>query len=185
MLRVEELVRDYPVHGSADVVHAVSDVSFSVERGETLGIVGESGCGKSTTARLVALLEEPTSGRILLDDREVTGLKGKQVRALRRRIQMVFQDPYSSLNPRVRIGDALAEVLRVHKLAGRNDRHAQVTQLLEMVGLRESHASRFHTSSPAGNASASSLRAPSPSSPRCSCWTRPFRRWTSQCEPRS
>jgi oligopeptide transport system ATP-binding protein len=143
VLRVEELVRDYPVRGSNDVVRAVNDVSFSVERGETLGIVGESGCGKSTTARLVALLEEPTSGRIYLDGDEVTGLKGRQLRPLRRHIQMVFQDPYSSLNPRVRIGDALAEVLQVHKLAHRAGRRDRVMELLEMVGLSASHASRF------------------------------------------
>jgi oligopeptide/dipeptide ABC transporter ATP-binding protein len=143
MLRAENLVRDYPVRGTDAVVHAVQDVSFSVERGETLGIVGESGCGKSTTARLVALLEEPTSGRIFLDGAEVTGLKGKRLRLLRRRVQMVFQDPYSSLNPRLRIGDALAEVLRVHGLAAGGERSARVTELLEMVGLRESHAARY------------------------------------------
>ena len=143
MLRVENLIRDYPVRGTNDVVHAVQDVSFSVERGETLGIVGESGCGKSTTARLVALLETPTSGRIFLDGDEVTGLKGKRLRALRGRTQMVFQDPYSSLNPRVRVGDALAEVLRVHRLSAGSARRARVTELLEMVGLRGSHATRY------------------------------------------
>jgi oligopeptide/dipeptide ABC transporter ATP-binding protein len=143
VLRAEKLVRDYPVRGTDAIVHAVAGVSFSVERGETLGIVGESGCGKSTTARLVALLEEPTSGRVFLDGDEVTGLKGKRLRLLRRRIQMVFQDPYSSLNPRLRIGDALAEVLSVHGLAVGNARATRVTELLEMVGLRESHAARY------------------------------------------
>ena len=144
MLRVEHLVKDYPVRGERAVVHAVADVSLSVERGETLGIVGESGCGKSTTARLAALLEEPTSGRVFLDDEEATGLAGRRLRSLRRLVQMVFQDPYSSLNPRLRVGDALGEVLRVHKLAtDRSAERTRVAELLEMVGLHPDHAERY------------------------------------------
>jgi oligopeptide transport system ATP-binding protein len=142
MLDAERLVKHYPVRGGG-VVHAVEDVSLSVRRGSTLGIVGESGCGKSTTARLLSLLEQPTSGSVRLDGRDVISASSRDLRALRKRVQMVFQDPYSSLNPRMRVGDMLAEVLRVHGLADsrRAERH-RAAELLDMVGLREGHLDR-------------------------------------------
>ncbi|MGH2821346.1 MAG: ABC transporter ATP-binding protein [Actinomycetota bacterium] len=144
MLRVTNLVKDYPARGSDRVVHAVRGISFEVERGRALGIVGESGCGKSTTARLVARLEDATGGRIELDGRDVTRASGRELRAIRRRVQMVFQDPHSSLNPRMRVGDALAEVLKVHRLAaGGRAQRARVAELLEMVGLRPAAGVRY------------------------------------------
>ena len=144
MLRVEDLAKYYPVRGSDRLVQAVDGISFSVERGETLGIVGESGCGKSTTARLLVRLEEPTRGRIELDGQDIIHLGSKTLRAVRRKIQLVFQDPYASLNPRLRVGDAIAEVLRVHRLAqDKESTRRRVGQLLEMVGLRAEFGSRY------------------------------------------
>lgn len=143
MLRAEDLVKVYPVRGTGQVLQAVAGVSLSVDRGETLGIVGESGCGKSTLARLLVRLEDPTSGSVELDGREVTGLRGGELRPIRRRIQMVFQDPHSSLNPRITIGRALEEVLEVHRLRGRGDRGRRVVELLEMVGLPAAYAERY------------------------------------------
>jgi oligopeptide/dipeptide ABC transporter ATP-binding protein len=144
MLCVEDLAKYYPVRGSDRPVRAVDGISFSVERGETLGIVGESGCGKSTTARLLVRLEEPTRGRIELDGQDITHLGGKALRAVRRKIQLVFQDPYASLNPRLRVREAIAEVLRVHRLAqDKETARRRVDELLEMVGLRAGFGSRY------------------------------------------
>jgi oligopeptide transport system ATP-binding protein len=143
MIEAIDLVKDYRQR-AGEVVHAVQGVSVVVERGATLGVVGESGCGKSTTARLLALLEPPTSGRVRIAGRDVTGASGRELRALRKRVQMVFQDPYSSLNPRIRVGPALAEVLRVHDLVhGRAEERSRTAQLLDMVGLRPGHADRW------------------------------------------
>jgi oligopeptide transport system ATP-binding protein len=145
MLEVRDLVRHYPVRGERGrVVRAVDGVSFSVARGETLGLVGESGCGKSTTARMLVGLDAPTSGTIELDGHDVTAARGAGRRALRRRVQLVFQDPYASLNPRLVVGDAIEEVLRVHRLAGdRADRRRRVGALLEQVGLAPEAAARY------------------------------------------
>ena len=134
-LTVEHLVKHYKGAGGA-VVHALDDVSFTVAPGETLGIVGESGCGKSTLARLLVRLENPTSGRVLLGDTELTALGPRAMRPYRRRVQLVFQDPYASLHPRRTVEQTLAEVLGVHGLAARGaERAARVTELMEMVGL--------------------------------------------------
>ena len=144
ILRVEGLVKQYPLRGSDRVVHAVDDVSFSLGRGQTLGVVGESGCGKSTMARLLVRLEEPTAGGIWFDGREITTISGGELRAVHRRIQLVFQDPYGSLNPRRTIGKVLDEVLYVHRLAGDGTRRrARVCQLLAMVGLSPTHMTRY------------------------------------------
>ncbi|MGH8914442.1 MAG: ATP-binding cassette domain-containing protein, partial [Acidimicrobiia bacterium] len=143
ILKAEDLVRIYPVRGTGQVLQAVAGVSLSVDRGETLGIVGESGCGKSTLARLLVRLEEPTSGRIELDGQDVTRLRGRDLRPLRRRIQMVFQDPYASLNPRITVGRALEEVLEVHRLRHGPDRRRRVEELLGMVGLPPAFRSRY------------------------------------------
>jgi ABC-type glutathione transport system ATPase component len=134
ILQAEDLVRIYPVRGTRQFLPAVAGVSLSVERGETLGIVGESGCGKSTLARLLVRLEEPSSGRIELDCQDITRLRGRDLRPIRRRLQMVFQDPYASLNPRLTVGRALEEVLEVHRLHEGSQRRLRVEQLLEMVG---------------------------------------------------
>lgn len=144
MLRVEDLTKHYPVRGSDQWVRAVDGISFAVERGETLGIVGESGCGKSTMARLLVRLEDPTRGRVELDGQDVTRLSGKSLRAIRRRIQLVFQDPYASLNPRQTVGETIAEVLHVHRLVqDRRSAQRRVDELLGMVGLRAAFGRRY------------------------------------------
>jgi oligopeptide transport system ATP-binding protein len=145
ILRVENLEMAYPIRGTKKSVRAVDGVSFALERGESFGIVGESGCGKSTTARLVVRLEDPTAGRILLDGQDITTLSQRALQPVRRKVQLVFQDPYSSLNPRRTVGDAVAEVLKVAGLGGgtRPARAARVAELLEMVGLRADFAQRF------------------------------------------
>ncbi|MFD0579066.1 ABC transporter ATP-binding protein [Dactylosporangium darangshiense] len=144
MLRATNLTKQYPVRGGDGVVHALNDVSLELGDGETLGIVGESGCGKSTLAKLLVRLEDPTSGRVELDGVDLTGLRGRALRAQRRRIQMLFQDPYSSLNPRQRVGSTLREVLAVHRLGGdARGRERRVAELLELVGLGAQLADRY------------------------------------------
>jgi peptide/nickel transport system ATP-binding protein len=124
-------------------IRAVDGVSLSIGSGETLGLVGESGCGKSTLGRTILRLNEPTDGRIVFDGRDITGLKEKAMRPLRRRIQMVFQDPYASLNPRHSVGRIVGEPLRVHGLEKRRNGSARVRELLEVVGLPADAANRF------------------------------------------
>lgn len=141
MLTAENLVKRY--RGADGLVRAVDGVSFHVEQGRTLGIVGESGCGKSTTAKLLVRLEDVTAGRILVGDDEITRMRGRELRRLRRRVQLVFQDPHASLNPRRTIGATLAEVLRVHGLGGRNRLTARVGELLDMVGIPAGAAGRY------------------------------------------
>ena len=143
MLTATDLVKQYPVRDGRGVVHALAGVSLTLYDGETLGIVGESGCGKSTLAKLLVRLEDPTSGRIELDGVDLTALRGRALREQRRNIQMVFQDPYSSLNPRLRIGQTLGEVLTVHGLADGRAAQRRVGDLLEMVGLGASFAARY------------------------------------------
>lgn len=146
-LAVEGLVKEYPVGGgllrrSTEVVHAVSDVSLTVPGGTTFGLVGESGCGKSSLGRSVARLQSSTAGRIRLQRDDITGVQGTRLRALRRRIQFVFQDPYASLNPRKSVRDTLAEPLAIHGLH-RGRQSERVLELLDMVGLNTAHADRF------------------------------------------
>ena len=140
VLRVENLVMEFPA-GRHQVVHAVSDVSFDIRRGETLGIVGESGCGKSTTARSIVQLPPPTSGRVVLDpgtdqEAELTTLEGEDLRQVRPRLQMIFQDPISSLNPRRRVRDIVGEGLHIWS-EGLDDEQirARVDEVLEAVGI--------------------------------------------------
>jgi oligopeptide transport system ATP-binding protein len=148
ILRAENLVKHFPIRSTGIIrrqvgaVQAVSDVSFELGRGETLGLVGESGCGKSTTARLVLNLVPPTSGRVLYDGEDLTSLPAKRMRALRRDLQIVFQDPYASLDPRMPVNELVAEPLRIHGLYADGGRQ-QVRDLLATVGLKPEHGNRF------------------------------------------
>src|SRR5215472_13909345 len=132
LLRVENLVVEFPAAGGRRV-HAVSDVSFDVLEGETLGLVGESGCGKSTTGRAVMQLPRPTSGRVRFEDRELTTLSGDELRRTRTRLQMIFQDPISSLNPRRRVSDIVAEPLAIWGLGTPSERRNRVVEVLDAV----------------------------------------------------
>jgi oligopeptide transport system ATP-binding protein len=149
LLRVTALKKHFPVLGgllSREVgrVYAVDGVSFTVNRGETLGLVGESGCGKSTTGRCVMRLIEPTSGEIVFDGRDVTNVGGSELRAIRRNMQLVFQDPFASLNPRMTIGAILGEPFIIHKLAASaSERDDRVASLLVKVGLKGEHMRRY------------------------------------------
>ncbi|WP_276355272.1 ABC transporter ATP-binding protein [Cohnella caldifontis] len=130
--------------GNKRVLKAVNDISFSIRKGETLGLVGESGCGKSTASRTIIRLYEPTAGQVLLDGTDVTKLSKAKMKAYRRKMQMIFQDPYASLNPRMTILDIVGEALDIHGLAGSlTERKRKVEELLEMVGLNAEHASRY------------------------------------------
>ncbi|MDB4974134.1 MAG: peptide transporter substrate-binding protein [Myxococcaceae bacterium] len=124
--------------------HAVNDVSFDLAAGETLGLVGESGCGKSTLGRAILRLIEPSSGSVRFDGQEVTALRARELRGLRRHMQIVFQDPYGSLNPRMSVLETVGEALRIHALASsKSDEEAQVAALLKQVGLRPEHMHRY------------------------------------------
>ena len=139
LLEVENLKVHYPVRGSwfrpKRFVRAVDGVSFSLEAGETVGLVGESGCGKSTLGRALVRLEEPTAGRVLLDGKNMAALHGRELRRARRNFQMIFQDPYGSLNPRLTVWGALDEVLALHSGLEREARRRRAVELLDRVGL--------------------------------------------------
>jgi len=149
LLEVNNLSKSFPVQTGLfgrdkRRVHAVSDVSFELAEGETLGLVGESGCGKSTLGRAVLRLIEPSAGSVRFAGQDVTAMGSRELRALRRHMQIVFQDPYSSLNPRMSVRETVGEALRIHKLAtSRSDEDAQVAALLVQVGLRAEHMNRF------------------------------------------
>jgi oligopeptide transport system ATP-binding protein len=142
-LRAQALVKEYPGRRGRPPVRAVRDVSLELESGRTLGVVGESGCGKSTLARLLVGLEAPTSGTVEIDGAPVRAGSTNQRRALARKIQLVFQDPFSSLDPRLTVEGALGEVLAVHRLAARRDIPERIAHLLEMVALPLRFAVRY------------------------------------------
>jgi len=142
LLEVRDLVKHFVI--GRGIVRAVDGVSFSIERGETLGLVGESGCGKTTTGRCILQLERPTSGTVRFEGRELTALNQRELRAVRRKVQVIFQDPYSSLNPRMTVGQIIAEPIAVHNIvSGAAARAARVKDLLHRVGLLSQHASRY------------------------------------------
>jgi oligopeptide/dipeptide ABC transporter ATP-binding protein len=153
LLEVSDLIKHFPVSANPlaalwpaatrRVVHAVDGVSFAIEPGETLGLVGESGCGKTTTGRLVLRAIEPTSGRIVFEGQDITALPPSQLLPFRRKVQIVFQDPYSSLNPRMTVGRMLAEPIRVHRIAAGPEVEARVRALLDMVGLSAEYVHRY------------------------------------------
>jgi oligopeptide transport system ATP-binding protein len=149
LLRAENIVKRFPVHGglfSTEIasVKAVQGVSFDIKKGETLGLVGESGCGKSTLGRCLIRLIEPTSGKIFFKNQDITNISGDHLRDLRKKMQIIFQDPYASLNPRMTIGAILEEPLIIHNLfSSEKERKDRVKELISLVGLRNEHLTRY------------------------------------------
>ena len=149
LLQVKNLVKHFPItqgiifQKKIGAVHAVDDVSFDIYKGETLGLVGESGCGKSTTGRTIIQLYRPTSGQVLFEGIDLVTLKGEALRKTRRRMQMIFQDPYASLNPRMTIGEIIAEPLLIHRIVDNASAREKVSELLKLVGLNPQYANRY------------------------------------------
>ncbi|MDO4484110.1 MAG: ATP-binding cassette domain-containing protein [Clostridia bacterium] len=143
VLQVKGLTKHFPAPGKK-TVHAVDNVSFSIEKGKTLGLVGESGCGKSTCARTVIRVYDPTAGQILLDGEDISGLSQKELLPYRKKMQMIFQDPYASLNARMTVHDIVAEPLRAHKVCKtKREESEMVNDMLAKVGLNREHANRY------------------------------------------
>jgi peptide/nickel transport system ATP-binding protein/oligopeptide transport system ATP-binding protein len=148
ILSVRDLVKEFPIRSrglirrTVGAVHAVSGVSFDLHRGETLGLVGESGCGKTTTSRAILNLQPATSGAVLFEGRDLTKLGKEKMRVLRRDMQLVFQDPYASLNPRITVNEIIAEPLKIHGLY-KGEGQQQITDLMQRVGLNPEHGNRF------------------------------------------
>lgn len=148
LVEVRNLSKYYPLKGKPlsrekPVLRAVDDVSFTVRRGETLGLVGESGSGKSTLGKLILRLLKPTRGEVLYEGRNLMALSGRELRELRKQMQIIYQDPYSSLNPKMRVGEIIGEPLKIHKLAGGEERKRRVHELLEVVGLTKDCYDRY------------------------------------------
>ena len=143
LVSVQGLVKHFPVEGSDDVVRAVDGVSFDIFAGETLGLVGESGCGKSTVGRCLLRLIEPTAGHVRFQGRDILALNKKELREIRREMQIIFQDPYASLNPRMKIGDIVGEPLTIHNQGTKSERRERVAGLLRRVGLDPDYTNRY------------------------------------------
>ena len=145
LLEIKNLVKHFPVKNYKDqVVHAVDDVSFHINEGETLGLVGESGCGKSTCARTIIRIYDPSSGQIIFDGQDIAGLSQKQLKPVRKNIQMIFQDPYTSLNGRMTVRDIIAEPLEAHQIgSSKAERGDMVNEILKQVGLNAEHSTRY------------------------------------------
>jgi peptide/nickel transport system ATP-binding protein/oligopeptide transport system ATP-binding protein len=148
LVEVRDLVKRFPIRGGVlqrtiANVQAVDGVSFTIRHGETLGLVGESGCGKTTVGRLLLRLIDPTAGSILFDGVDIAGLKGQALKPYRKRMQIIFQDPYSSLDPRTPIGDSIGEGLRIHRIGTPAERRVKVQRIMDLVGLAQYHARRY------------------------------------------
>jgi oligopeptide transport system ATP-binding protein len=143
IVQIKNLVKHFPVENSEDVVRAVDDVSFDILAGETLGLVGESGCGKSTVGRCILRLYEPTSGEVLFEGQDITDLPNKEMQKLRREMQIIFQDPYASLNPRLTILSIVSEPLKIHGIGNKKEQKERVADLLTKVGLDPNYMFRY------------------------------------------
>ncbi|MDP4125388.1 MAG: dipeptide ABC transporter ATP-binding protein [Bacillota bacterium] len=149
LLQVENLQKYFPIRKGIIVqkhvgdVKAVDGVSFDIRRGETLGMVGESGCGKSTIGRTILRLLEPTGGKVIFEGKVINGFSGEEMRKMRSQMQMIFQDPYASLNPRMRVGDIIGEPILIHGVSNRAEREKRVRKLLDVVGLSPYHGARY------------------------------------------
>lgn len=148
LVEIRDLVKEFPVRGGVlqrqvATVNAVAGVDLDIHGGETIGLVGESGCGKTTLGRLLVRLIEPTSGTIRFGGEDITHLKGRKLKPFRKRMQIIFQDPFSSLDPRAQVGDSIAEGLRLHGIGDRHERRERVNTMLDLVGLRAAHAGRY------------------------------------------
>ncbi|MEE9473490.1 MAG: ATP-binding cassette domain-containing protein, partial [Acidimicrobiia bacterium] len=148
LVEIRDLVKNFPVRGGVlqrevATVNAVAGVDLDIHWGETIGLVGESGCGKTTLGRLLVRLLEPTSGTIKFGGEDITHLKGRKLKPFRKRMQIIFQDPFSSLDPRTQVGNSISEGLRLHGVGDRDERRERVNAMLDLVGLRPAHAGRY------------------------------------------
>src|SRR3954463_13746329 len=143
LVRVRHLVKHFPVENSDDVVRAVDGVSFDIKAGETLGLVGESGCGKATVGRCLLRLIEPPGGEVLFEGQNILGLPNREMQRLRREMQIIFQDPYASLNPRMTIRSIVSEPLKIHGIGTKVEQRERVADLLQRVGLDSKYADRY------------------------------------------
>lgn len=148
LLKLEDITKYFPLKSGIfdfqkKYVHAVDNISFEVRKGETFGLVGESGCGKSTTGKVMLKLLEPTAGKILFDGVDITTFNENELRSVRKEAQMIFQDPYSSLNPRMTVGEIIMEPFIIHNIYNKQEREKRAYELLELVGLRPFHAERY------------------------------------------